>query len=245
MVPRRSPRLLPKSQAIPLLSSDPRNLLRSAAYKVPYILPSYGYSNSFVFTLFTKLPGCIDGIPHFPFSLFHFRPRLSSLESALPRFRALTPLECAVTKKQGGGGPALTFNFQTRFTRPVRFVGTFTCVTFRASPALLAREISVSPGFSTLGDPPRSPCAPAGASGPALNGRGCASPLQEEKAKTREDQCQVQCASQAVWESLPASSLISRAQDLKPYRASFAERIDWQRSALNSSPNRSKPPAPS
>jgi len=98
MVPRRSPRLLPKSQAIPLLSSDPPNLLRSAAYKVPYILPSYGYSNSFVFTLFTKLPGCIDGIPHFPFSLFHFRPRLSSLKCAVPRFRALSLLECAVTK---------------------------------------------------------------------------------------------------------------------------------------------------
>jgi len=98
MVPRRPPRLLPKSQAIPLLSSDPPNLLRSAAYKVPYILPSYGYSNSFLFTLFTKLPGYMDGIPHFPFSLFHFRPRLSSLECAVLRFRALTPLECALTK---------------------------------------------------------------------------------------------------------------------------------------------------
>ena len=143
MVPRRSPRLLPKSQAIPLLSSDPPNLLRSAAYKVPYILPSYGYSNSFVFTLFTKLPGCIDGIPHFPFSLFHFRPRLSSLECAVPRFRALTPLECAVTKtryhksfrmrtykKKGGGGwgvePFRFSNFDfpiSRFKEQLMVVG--------------------------------------------------------------------------------------------------------------------------
>ena len=33
------------------------------------------------------------------------------------------------------------------------------------------------PGFSTLGDLPRSSCAPAGASEPALNWLGCASPL--------------------------------------------------------------------
>src|SRR6266480_1522211 len=45
------------------------------------------------------------------------------------------------------------------------------------SPALPLCEISVRPGFSTLGDPPRSPCAPAGASRLALNGLGCASPL--------------------------------------------------------------------
>jgi activator of Hsp90 ATPase-like protein len=33
-------------------------------YKVPYILPSSVCSNSFVFTLFTKLPGCIHFLPN-------------------------------------------------------------------------------------------------------------------------------------------------------------------------------------
>ena len=79
-------------------SSLPGRATASAASKVPYILPSSVYSNSFVFTLFTKLPGCMERIRHFPFSLFHFQPRLSSLECAVPRFRLLTPLECAVAK---------------------------------------------------------------------------------------------------------------------------------------------------
>src|SRR5215472_17485564 len=61
----------------------PLSSFQSWVYKVPYILPSSVYSNSFVFTLFTKLPGWGAILPksehaasrllrHFPFSLSHF-----------------------------------------------------------------------------------------------------------------------------------------------------------------------------
>jgi len=101
---------------------DPQTSAKSVDYKVPYILPSSVYSNPFVFTLFSKLPGCsyfltkterssTATLPWFPppknacadFRSSHQSPvtnhqSLSSLECAVPRFRALTPLECAVTK---------------------------------------------------------------------------------------------------------------------------------------------------
>ena len=49
------------------------------SYKVPYILPSSVYSNPFVFTLFSKLPGCTS-----------FFPNRNSLQA--PLYCALPPL---------------------------------------------------------------------------------------------------------------------------------------------------------
>src|SRR5215469_11280714 len=111
-----------------LSTFNPPNVQTVLISILPYTLPSYVGSNSFPFTLFSKLPGCT-----------YFLPKSERL------------------------------SFPQRETKST-------------SPALLAREISVSPGFSTLGDPPRSPCAPAGASRPALNGRGCASPLKRGRS---------------------------------------------------------------
>src|SRR5215831_15939724 len=80
-MPRRH--VLPNA---PTLSAHPPR-----SYKVPYILPSSVYPNPFVFTLFSKLPGCASS--HFQFSLFHF---------PVP----LTPLECAVEHQTKDSSPA-------------------------------------------------------------------------------------------------------------------------------------------
>ncbi len=110
-----------------------------------------------------------------------------------------------------------------------------------ALPALPLCEISVRPGFSTLGDPPRSPCAPAGASKSALNRQGCASPLFEGRATPMEVLCPVQFAIQAARETLSRPSPMFRISNTNLNRPSLAE---WgsPRSVLNSSRNRSKPP---
>ena|SRR5215831_10432352 len=87
------------------------------SHKVPYILPSSVCSNSFLFTLFSKLPGDTEDSPIFHFHVSSFQSAgargascfshespvtnhhsLSPLQCAVPRFRLLTPLECAVTK---------------------------------------------------------------------------------------------------------------------------------------------------
>ena len=88
--PARS--FLPQSRKLSLpyalIRENPR---KSAAYNLPYILPSSVCSKSLVFTLFTKLPGCTQTIPkmeraasrvfaYFPFSLFHFPRRNSGKE---------------------------------------------------------------------------------------------------------------------------------------------------------------------
>src|SRR5215469_11155457 len=80
---------------------------------------------------FSKLSGLRSS--HFPFSLFHFPVPLSSLQCAVPRFRALTLLECAVTKtasrksfrmrrsekRWGGGGTHFSiFSFPIARLRP-------------------------------------------------------------------------------------------------------------------------------
>src|SRR5215467_16305603 len=48
---------------------NPQPIHPSRSYRVPHILPSFVSPNSFVFTLFTKLPGCRGGLP---FSIFTF-----------------------------------------------------------------------------------------------------------------------------------------------------------------------------
>src|SRR5215831_12774847 len=63
-------------------SCYPRTSAKSTTSILPYILPSSVSSNSFVLTLFSKLPGW-GHFPHFPFSLFHFRSPLSPLECSV------------------------------------------------------------------------------------------------------------------------------------------------------------------
>src|SRR5215467_437170 len=92
MLSRRHLRWHCDSLAQRLLSpSDPTTSPKSAAYKVPYFLPSSEYSNSFVFTLFSKLPGCTSFLLY-PEQCRRAKTELGASQSFTPIFeRQFTP----------------------------------------------------------------------------------------------------------------------------------------------------------
>ena len=101
-----------RGKASRLMSSHPRNSSKSAAYNLPYILPSSVSSNPSVFTLFTKPPGgrgqTTRKLLKFYFNSLHPCSRLST---ALPSlcFQSLTtgkfcnsPVLITIQNVQGG-----------------------------------------------------------------------------------------------------------------------------------------------
>src|SRR5579859_770364 len=86
----------------------PQNPRKSAAYKVPYILPSSVSSKSCVFTLFKKLPGC-GGI-----LLYLLAPSLEGLAPSLEGTEAKSPIRntgAPAARRAGGGTIPFPFPF--------------------------------------------------------------------------------------------------------------------------------------
>src|SRR5215471_19687577 len=94
-------RRLSRSFVLPTDHNSPRHSVCTCQCPLPLLcfqqLPTIKFCNPFLLITMQIARG-VGGPSHFPFSLFNFRFPPSSLECAVPRFRALTPLECAVTK---------------------------------------------------------------------------------------------------------------------------------------------------
>src|SRR5690349_7098882 len=87
--------------------------------------------------------------PWLRLSNFRLSIPLSGLECAVPRFRALSPLECAVTKKGGGRGPdvkltsqALSGNLRRSPLAALGFVTLFVVAAYKAAGFVIADDMT-------------------------------------------------------------------------------------------------------